>query len=234
MGDPVVEGESRWPLLMLRAGDKLIALHVDVMLGSFEIVVKPVGPQLSQVGGIAGATILGDGRVVLILDIPGLVRSGKVVAHLHHEEGDAGAEGAAVTATPSRPAAVEKPLIMVVDDSITMRKVATRMLTKNGFEVETAKDGVDALAKLQDIKPALMLLDIEMPRMDGYELASHVRNDTRLAETPIIMVTSRTGDKHRSHAMDLGVDRYFGKPYQEAEIMETIHELLEERAKAAG
>jgi chemosensory pili system protein ChpA (sensor histidine kinase/response regulator) len=216
---------------MLRAGDKLVALHVDVMLGSFEIVVKSVGPQLSQVGGIAGATILGDGRVVLILDIPGLVRSGKVVAHLHHEED---AEGAGPAAAPTRAAAVDKPLIMVVDDSITMRKVATRMLTKNGFEVETAKDGVDALSKLQDITPALMLLDIEMPRMDGYELASHVRNDSRLAETPIIMVTSRTGEKHRSHAMDLGVDRYFGKPYQEAEIMETIYELLEERAKAAG
>jgi chemosensory pili system protein ChpA (sensor histidine kinase/response regulator) len=229
LGPPLLEGESRWPVLMLRAGDKLVALQVDIMLGSFEIVVKSVGPQLSQVGGIAGATILGDGQVVLILDVPGLARSGKVVTHLIHEEDSDAAEVFA-----GRKKAVEKPLIMVVDDSITMRKVATRMLTKNDFDVVTAKDGVDALSKLQDISPALMLLDIEMPRMDGYELASHVRNDPRLAETPIIMVTSRTGEKHRTHAMELGVDRYFGKPYQEAEIMETIHELLEDRNKAAS
>jgi chemosensory pili system protein ChpA (sensor histidine kinase/response regulator) len=229
LGPPLLEGEPRWPVLMLRAGDKLVALQVDIMLGSFEIVVKSVGPQLSQVGGIAGATILGDGQVVLILDVPGLARSGKVVTHLIHEEDS---DAADVLAGRKKP--TEKLLIMVVDDSITMRKVATRMLTKNDFDVVTAKDGVDALSKLQDITPALMLLDIEMPRMDGYELASHVRNDSRLAETPIVMVTSRTGEKHRTHAMELGVDRYFGKPYQEAEIMETIHELLEDRKKAAS
>ncbi|MDH5735489.1 MAG: response regulator, partial [Gammaproteobacteria bacterium] len=118
------------------------------------------------------------------------------------------------------------PLVMVVDDSITIRKVTARMLERNGMRVVTAKDGIDAVAQLQDQIPDVMLLDIEMPRMDGYEVATHVRNDDRLKELPIIMITSRTGAKHRDKAMDIGVNRYLGKPYQEDELMENINSLL--------
>jgi chemosensory pili system protein ChpA (sensor histidine kinase/response regulator) len=117
---------------------------------------------------------------------------------------------------------------MVVDDSITVRKVTSRLLERNDMNVITAKDGVDAVSKLQEHIPDIMLLDIEMPRMDGFELATHVRNEERLRGIPIIMITSRTGDKHRQRAMQIGVNRYLGKPFQEAELMENIRALLDE------
>ena len=123
--------------------------------------------------------------------------------------------------------------VMVVDDSITVRKVTTRLLERNDMNVMSAKDGVDAVAKLQDRLPDIMLLDIEMPRMDGFELAMHIRNEARLRDIPIIMITSRTGDKHRQRAMEIGVNRYLGKPFQEADLLENIIELLEERTESA-
>jgi chemosensory pili system protein ChpA (sensor histidine kinase/response regulator) len=118
--------------------------------------------------------------------------------------------------------------VMVVDDSITVRKVTTRLLERNDMNVIAAKDGVDAVSKLQENIPDIMLLDIEMPRMDGFELATHVRNEPRLRDIPIIMITSRTGDKHRQRAMQIGVNRYLGKPFQEGELLENIQALLEE------
>ena len=118
---------------------------------------------------------------------------------------------------------------MVVDDSITVRKVTTRLLKRHNIEAVTAKDGVDAVAQLQDITPDVMLVDIEMPRMDGYELPRHVRNTETLKDVPIIMITSRSGDKHRQRAMELGVNIYLGKPYQEAELLDNIYSLLTEK-----
>lgn len=208
---------KRLPVLLVRSGDHRMALQVEGLLGSRETVVKSVGPQISSVRGISGATILGDGRVVLILDLGGLLRSGGVSATIER-----------VLAEAARPEA-RQPLVMVVDDSITVRKVTTRLLERNGMQVITAKDGVDAVAKLQEHLPDVMLLDIEMPRMDGFELATHIRNETRLREIPIIMITSRTGDKHRRRAMEIGVDRYLGKPYQESELLETISGLVKGR-----
>jgi chemosensory pili system protein ChpA (sensor histidine kinase/response regulator) len=121
------------------------------------------------------------------------------------------------------------PLVMVVDDSVTMRKVTGRVLERHNFEVATAKDGVDALEKLAERVPDLMLLDIEMPRMDGYELATAMKADPRLRNVPIIMITSRTGEKHRQRAFDIGVERYLGKPYQEHELLRNVFELLAEK-----
>jgi chemosensory pili system protein ChpA (sensor histidine kinase/response regulator) len=118
---------------------------------------------------------------------------------------------------------------MIVDDSITVRRVMERFLERNGMRVVTAKDGLDAVSQLQDHKPDIILLDIEMPRMDGYEFASHVRNDERFSDVPIIMITSRVGDKHRARAIELGVNDYLGKPYQDMELLEAIQRLLEER-----
>jgi chemosensory pili system protein ChpA (sensor histidine kinase/response regulator) len=118
------------------------------------------------------------------------------------------------------------PLVMVVDDSVTMRKVTGRVLERHNFEVATAKDGLDALERMADTIPDLMLLDIEMPRMDGYELATAMKADPRMRDVPIIMITSRTGEKHRQRAMDLGVQRYLGKPYQEVELMRNVFDLL--------
>jgi chemosensory pili system protein ChpA (sensor histidine kinase/response regulator) len=210
------------PVLIVRSGDQRAAIRVDELLGSREVVVKTVGPQLSTVPGIFGATILGDGSVVLILDLMPLVRRGAALRMLPEEMRAAREE-------------VEedlRPTIMVVDDSITMRKVTSRILERHDMQVMTAKDGVDAVAMLQENMPDLMLLDIEMPRMDGYELATHIRNDSRLKDLPIIMITSRTGTKHRERAEDIGVNKYLGKPYQETDLMEHINELLDEERHA--
>jgi chemosensory pili system protein ChpA (sensor histidine kinase/response regulator) len=207
------------PLLLARSGDLRAAIRVDAVLGSREIVVKPVGPQVSSVPGILGATIMGDGSVLMILDLAPLVRHG--VARRAFE-----AEALVPHAPRAQDEVRVKPLVMVVDDSITMRKVTGRVLERHEFEVMTAKDGVDALEKLNERVPDLMLLDIEMPRMDGYELATQMKADERLAGVPIIMITSRTGDKHRQRAFDIGVDRYIGKPYQENDLIVQINDVL--------
>lgn len=209
----VTDTHHKVPIILLRSGDLRVALHIDEILGNREIVVKPLGKLLSQVKGLSGATILADGMVVLILDINGLIRHGAVTQ----------------VVTDPHAADVHKPthkVVMVVDDSITMRRVASKLLTRNNYHVVTAKDGVDALAQLEETQPDVMLLDIEMPRMDGFELASHMRNEVRYRDIPIIMITSRTGSKHRDHAMEIGVNKYMGKPYQEEELIENIASLV--------
>ncbi|WP_256645458.1 Hpt domain-containing protein [Thermomonas paludicola] len=208
------EGHLQMPLLLVRSGDLHAAVAVDQVVGSREIVVKAGGPQLTSVPGIFGATIMGDGRVVVILDVAPLVRRNAAATPLH--------------AAPQLPAAEQRrvPLVMVVDDSVTMRKVTGRVLERHSFEVATAKDGIDALERMAEVVPDLMLLDIEMPRMDGYELATAMKADPRLRNVPIVMITSRTGEKHRQRALELGVERYLGKPYQEAELMRNVFELL--------
>ncbi|MEQ9561799.1 MAG: response regulator, partial [Woeseiaceae bacterium] len=208
------EDDSFVPVILVRAGDHSAALLTDEMIASQEIVVKSLGPQLSSVRGISGATILGDGRIVLILDINALVRQGAPVVELKK-----------AAPTPSD----QRPLALVVDDSITVRRVMERFLQRNGLRVVTAKDGLDAISVLAENKPDIILLDIEMPRMDGYEFAKHVRNDERVSDVPIIMITSRSGDKHRARAIEIGVNDYLGKPYQDARLLEAIQRLLEER-----
>jgi chemosensory pili system protein ChpA (sensor histidine kinase/response regulator) len=201
-------------VILVRAGEYSAALLIDRMIASQEIVVKSVGPQLASVRGIAGATILGDGSIVLILDINALVRTGAPLVDIK----------SAVPAT-----ADARPLAMVVDDSITVRRVMERFLTRNGLRVVTAKDGMDAISILRDNNPDIILLDIEMPRMDGYEFATHVRNDERVSDVPIIMITSRVGDKHRARAIEIGVNDYLGKPYQDSQLLDAMRRLLEER-----
>jgi chemosensory pili system protein ChpA (sensor histidine kinase/response regulator) len=198
------------PVLLVQCNERHIAVHVDAMAGTREIVVKSLGPQFAAVQGLSGATILGDGRVVLILDLLAPIR-------------------AMQARTPQRPMSEDvevephKPLlVLVVDDSVTVRKVTSRLLERHGMNVLTAKDGVDAMLLLQEHMPDVMLLDIEMPRMDGFEVAAQVRADERLQHLPIIMITSRTGQKHRDRAMAIGVNDYLGKPYQESVLLESI------------
>ncbi|MCG6868770.1 MAG: Hpt domain-containing protein [Gammaproteobacteria bacterium] len=213
LSQPDLHDRSRmYPVLLVRSGDFRAGLQIDGLMGNREIVVKPLGPQISKARGISGATILGDGRVVLILDVTGLVRVGA---------------GVNFDYTTERPPVVSTvQTIMVIDDSITIRKVTSRMLERNNFVVMSAKDGVDAVNQLQEQKPDLMLMDIEMPRMDGYELATHVRNNPDLKDIPIIMITSRTGQKHRQRAENIGVNKYLGKPYQESDLLGSIREFL--------
>lgn len=209
-----------YPVLLVVVGDQHFALHVEDLLGRREIVVKPVGMQIGTVRGIAGATILADGRVVLILEVAALMVAPKQVLS---DQADIEVENTELKAKTHA-----RISIMVVDDSITIRKVTERILGRNGFDVILAKDGVDATNKMQDHIPDLMLLDIEMPRMDGFEVAAYVRNDERLKDLPIIMITSRTGSKHKEKAMEIGVNQYLGKPYQEEELMSNINNLLDD------
>ncbi|VVO40866.1 Hpt domain-containing protein [Pseudomonas fluorescens] len=202
------------PVLLVQCNERRIAVQVDTMAGTREIVVKSLGSQFSAVQGLSGATILGDGRVVLILDLLAHIRA--MQARLPQSRAANGGEPA-VDAEPHRPL-----LVMVVDDSVTVRKVTSRLLERQGMNVLTAKDGIDAMALLEEHTPDLMLLDIEMPRMDGFEVAMQVRNDPRLQHLPIIMITSRTGQKHRDRAMAIGVNDYLGKPYQESVLLESI------------
>ncbi|WP_018861263.1 MULTISPECIES: Hpt domain-containing protein [unclassified Thioalkalivibrio] len=203
-----------FPLLLVRADDQRVALRIDGLLGSQEVVVKSVGPVLSRIPGVAGATLQGDGSVMLILDLSMLVRF-------------AAATAGVVEAGPVGDIA-GVPRIMVVDDSITIRKVTARLLARHGYDVVTARDGLDAVTMLEEKRPHLILLDVEMPRMDGFEFAAHVRDHPELGQVPIIMITSRSGTKHRERASRLGVNGYLGKPYLENDLLDEIRRHLEE------
>ena len=215
---PIPETDAAIPVVLVRAGEHSTGLVTDELIGSREIVVKPVGPQISSIRGISGATILSDGRVVIILDITALVR----------------AEWRVRAAPPTlRERGDRRTFALVVDDSITVRRVTQRLLERNGMRVMTARDGADAMTLLAEHVPDVILLDIEMPRMDGYEVAAQVRADPRLRDVPIIMITSRSGEKHRAHAIELGVDDYLGKPYQESQLIDAIAPLVARRRAAA-
>ncbi len=196
-------------VLLLRSGIQRIALHVDELVGNQEIVVKSIGPQLARVPGVGGATVLADGGIVLIVNPVQLAQHARKLSER--------------TAAPAAPApAPLAPLIMVVDDSLTVRKITSRLLEREGYLVLTAKDGLDALAQMKDALPAVMLVDIEMPRMDGFDLARNLRGDPRTRDVPIIMISSRTAEKHRTQAAALGVKVFLGKPYPEAELLQRV------------
>jgi chemosensory pili system protein ChpA (sensor histidine kinase/response regulator) len=213
-----IEPQARNYVLLLRSGEGRAAVLVDGLGGSQDVVLKKMGPQLSRAPGIAGATVLPNGEVVLLLSPVRLA------------ERRTGAAVTTVEVTAGRQA--EAPLILVVDDSLTVRNVTGRFLQRHGFQVVTAKDGLDALQRLQEAVPDVMLVDIEMPRMDGFELTRQVRSDPRTAPVPIIMITSRLADKHRRHALQLGVNVYLGKPYQEDELLGHIARFTRPAASA--
>ena len=223
------------PLLILKSGSSRIAIHVDEILGNREVVVKNVGPQLARLTGVAGATVLGSGEIVLILNPLALaqraaqenIRAPRLdpseagpyllgaVAEFDHA-GDS-------SATPVAGLQTQR-IVMVVDDSLTVRRVTQRLLSREGYQVVLAKDGIDALEQLQSITPDVMLVDIEMPRMDGFDLTRNVRDGERTRHVPIIMITSRTAAKHRDYAFELGVNDYMGKPFQEDLLLKLVAE----------
>ena len=211
------------PVILVHSGEGMgiserrVAIVVDQLLGSRELVTKTAGPQVSTVVGVTGATIQADGRVVLILDVVALVQD-RLFKTLQAGE----------HATEMLAASQREPLVMVIDDSITMRRVAERLLTRNGYRVATAKDGMDGIAQLQAESPDAVLLDIEMPKVDGFEVATFIRNNERLANLPIIMITSRSGDKHRERAEAIGVNRYLIKPYQEQQLISELRNVMAE------
>jgi chemosensory pili system protein ChpA (sensor histidine kinase/response regulator) len=203
-------------VLLLRSGVQRIAVHVDELIGNQEIVVKYIGPQLARIPGVSGATVLADGTIALIVNpvqLAGRARSGVTTTTLQ-------------ATVPTTFADAGRRVILVVDDSLTVRKVTSRLLEREGYRVVTAKDGVDALEALKDALPDVMLVDIEMPRMDGFELTRSVRGDPRSAALPIIVITSRTAGKHRDQAAQLGVNAFLGKPYQEGELLQELEKVL--------
>ena len=212
----VLSGHTRFiTVLLLGSRQEKHAVIVDELMGNKEVMVKPLGLHLDMISWLSGSTVSDEGDIVLMLDLPSLASTG-----MPQQMGDA--EPIAVT-----PELKTAPLVMVVDDSITFRKVATKLLKKQGYEVVDARDGMDAVEKLTNICPDLFLLDVEMPRMDGFELAQHIRHTDGINDCPIVMVTSRTGEKHKNHAKDIGVNDYFGKPFDNKLLVASINGLLE-------
>ncbi|MDB5731504.1 MAG: hybrid sensor histidine kinase/response regulator [Variovorax sp.] len=213
-------------VIIVRSAAQRIALHVDDVLGNQEVVIKNLGPQLARLPGMAGITVLASGVVVLLYNPVAL-------ASVHGEQArrlqgigfvasdaavDAAAGGSQTPLTP----APQSQLVLVVDDSITVRRVTQRLLQREGYRVALAADGLQALERLQQERPAVVLSDIEMPRMDGFDLVRNIRGDASLADLPIIMITSRIAEKHRDHAGELGVNHYLGKPYSEDELLRLV------------
>ena len=210
--DALAHQSSSVPVIIIRTdlGQRL-ALQVDMIAGSrIEVVVKPLGRQLSHIDGISAATIMGDGSVMLILDLVALMRNVSNIAKVEQQKANKSVKQA------------HKPVVLIVDDSVTVRKVTSRLLERNGYEAQVATDGIDALEKLQEMLPEVIVLDIEMPRMDGFEVANHIRHNPRLKHIPIVMITSRTGEKHRERAFGIGVNEYMGKPFQEQMLLDTL------------
>jgi len=220
----MVESQRRelaeaYPVVLVKAGETRVALTVDDLAGRQEIAVKPLVPPLIGVRWVTGATILADGQVALILDVPALIRR---CLSLH------GSESEAIPPAPEAGPGPDRALtVMVVDDSITVRRVTQRVLERHGLAVMTAKDGMEAFGALEEKLPDLILLDIEMPQMDGFQLAEKIRQDAAKSHLPILMISSRTGMKHSERASDLRVQGLLGKPYQESELLERIGKILE-------
>jgi len=214
-------GKTRSVVVFRSAGQRL-CLHVDEVLGNREVVVKNLGPQLAQLPGLAGVSVLASGAVALIYNPVALAAVYGEQARAMSKRaasGTANVEGGASSVAAPVNVVNQVPLILVVDDSITVRRVTQRLLKREGYRVTLASDGLDALEKLQEEKPTVVLSDIEMPRMDGFDLARNIRSDAQLRDLPIIMITSRIAGKHREHAKELGVDHYLGKPYSEDELL---------------
>ncbi len=231
LGNPnaLPESRRRYWVLLLRSGTQRVAIQVDELNGNQEVVVKNIGAQLSRVVGIAGATVLGDGRVVLILNPVAL--ASRLPAVTAQAAGQTAEElsGAPKAPEPEPLKAATLPTVMVVDDSLTVRKITGRLLAREGYQVITAKDGVDALEHLIETIPDVLLSDIEMPRMDGFDLVRNIRADARLQELPIIMITSRTADKHRNYAIEIGANEYLGKPYDEDILLGLISGFIKQK-----
>ncbi|MGV3494778.1 MAG: hybrid sensor histidine kinase/response regulator, partial [Ramlibacter sp.] len=213
------------PVVVFRSAAQRVAVHVDEVLGNQEVVVKNLGPQLSRLPGLAGMTVLASGAVVLIYNPVALTQVyGEQARAMSADQAQPEMlEQAGQPAKPkAAPAAPAVPLVLVVDDSITVRRVTQRLLTREGYRVALAADGLQALERLAEELPSVVLSDIEMPRMDGFDLARNIRGDSRLAHLPIVMITSRIAEKHREHARELGVNHYLGKPYSEEELLSLV------------
>ena len=238
--DALLQGSTRGnsggrnaPIVVIRSANRRVVLHVDEVLSNQEVVVKQLGPQLSRLPGLVGMTLLPSGRPALIYNPVPLATLYGGPAHERVQaqlRGVQPPEGLPDT-TPARPKA---PLVMVVDDSLTVRRVTQRLLEREGYRVQLAKDGQDALDRLSSELPQVILSDIEMPRMDGFDLLRSLRATPRLADVPVIMITSRLAQKHRDYAAELGANHYLGKPYAEDELLRLVGRYAPQQAASAA
>jgi len=223
--ETVIGTLDQYSVALLRLGDDRLAICADELSANQEVVVKNVGPQVARLAGLLGATVLGNGQVVLIINPVQMIgRAPEPPALANALPAGAPERGAPAHATLTT---VTGATVMVVDDSLTVRRVTQRLLERNGYRTILAKDGVDAMRELEEHIPDVMLVDIEMPRMDGYDLTRNVRSNKSTHQIPIIMITSRTAEKHRRVAIELGVNEYLGKPYREDELLELIHRYVQ-------
>jgi len=222
------------PVVVFRSASQRVAMHVDEVLGNQEVVVKNLGPQLSRLPGLAGISMLASGAVALIYNPVALATVyGAQVAEWTMAQQAKTASTLAVGGEDVGVAVVSAvPLVLVVDDSITVRRVTQRLLQREGYRVSLAADGLQALERLQQERPTVVLSDIEMPRMDGFDLVRNIRADARLADLPVIMITSRIAEKHREHARELGVNHYLGKPYSEEELLALVSHYVQVATEA--
>ena len=232
-----LEGARSLPVVIVRSAQQRIAVHVDEVLGNQEVVVKHLGSQLARLPGLAGMTLLPSGAVSLIYNPVALATVYGERAHaLTGQALQLGLDGQPLAgwlqpdarghikpqAGDLTPAEPDVPLVLVVDDSLTVRRVTQRLLAREGYRVVLAKDGLEALEFLAQERPTVVLSDIEMPRMDGFDLVRNIRADRKLADLPVIMITSRIAQKHRDYATELGVNHYLGKPYREDELLALV------------
>jgi chemosensory pili system protein ChpA (sensor histidine kinase/response regulator) len=214
---PADETVQRQPVLIVNAGAQKIALVVDHLVEGREIVIKTLGNHLRRIHGVTGATLMGDGSVVLILNPADLV------SEPAQPETRTWAQIQPLAASARRILTV-----MVVDDSVSVRRVISNLIRSAGWQPVAARDGVEALEIIQQSaqQPDLILLDIEMPRMDGYELMSTLQAQEAYRDIPIVILTSRAGEKHRRKAMELGASEYVVKPYQDEVLLSIIRHLV--------
>jgi chemotaxis protein histidine kinase CheA/CheY-like chemotaxis protein len=247
---PVETPDEKAPVLLINTGEQRIALVVNEIKGKMDVVMKNLGPHLRAVHGIAGGTVLGNGRVVLILELIELLSTRKSLSNVALPKApvpvpaqsesipptqttakpvEAASSRKSVLVAPPSATSAQAPRgkhILVVDDSPSVRRVVSNMLKQHGWETQMARDGVEALELISQQTPAAVLLDIEMPRMDGYELMATIRAQEQYRTLPLVVLTSRAAAKHQQRAMQLGANGYVVKPYQDEELINTLNTLV--------
>jgi two-component system, chemotaxis family, sensor histidine kinase and response regulator PixL len=213
-------------VLAIDIGQDVVAIEIDKFWGEQEVTVRQPQGKIKMPPGFTGCTILGDGRVVPLLDAIEFVRwidagSKQIVNNVESLAARINFESQ-ISIVPQ-----QRPRILVVDDSINVRRFVALTLEKSGYQVEQAKDGQEAIEKLQaGLSAQAVVCDIEMPRMDGYGFLASIKSQSQFKNIPVLMLTSRSGDKHRKIAMNLGATGYFSKPFKEQDLLATLTELV--------
>ncbi len=214
---PVLEQAEKYPIILVREETGITAVLVDEVLDTQDLVMKRMGKYVNNIHGVTGAAILGNGSIVPLLDLPELLRSSLSASYTTAHKNQ----------TISQSSTIVTPRVMIVDDSLSVRKSLSLTMEKAGFDTLLAKDGIEAIEIIKNTMPSIMLVDMEMPRMNGLELSKYIRAHEETKNIPIFMITSRTTEKHREQAKLVGIDHYFTKPYNDNELLDMIENAIE-------